>query len=104
MHLVLEWLLPLARTGRNLLDIGCASVYYSVAFGKAGGHATGIDISEASIALARRRAERESVDGSCQFRQGDKRSQSVREGEYDAVVMVEVLDHVREQREALEQA
>jgi 2-polyprenyl-3-methyl-5-hydroxy-6-metoxy-1,4-benzoquinol methylase len=104
MHLVLEWLSPLARTGGKLLDIGCASGYYSVAFAKAGGRATGIDISEASIALARRRAEQESVAGRCEFLRGDMRSLSIREGDYDAVVMIEVLEHVREQREAVEQA
>jgi SAM-dependent methyltransferase len=103
MHLVLEWLLPLARTGGTLLDIGCASGYYSVAFAKAGGRATGIDISEASIALARRRAERESLAGRCDFLQGDMRSLSIREGDYDAAVMTEVLEHVREQKEAVEQ-
>jgi 2-polyprenyl-3-methyl-5-hydroxy-6-metoxy-1,4-benzoquinol methylase len=103
MHLVLGWLLPLARTGGKLLDVGCASGYYSVAFAKAGGRATGIDISEASIALARRRAERESVAGTCEFLQGDMRSLSIREGDYDAAVMTEVLEHVREQSEVLEQ-
>jgi 2-polyprenyl-3-methyl-5-hydroxy-6-metoxy-1,4-benzoquinol methylase len=104
MHLTLEWLLPVARLGGELLDIGCASGYYSVAFAKAGGRATGIDISQASIALARRRAERESVGERCEFLQGDMRSLPIREGDYDAVAMIEVLEHVREQKEALEHA
>jgi 2-polyprenyl-3-methyl-5-hydroxy-6-metoxy-1,4-benzoquinol methylase len=102
LHLTLEWLLPVARSGGELLDIGCASGYYSVAFAKAGGRATGIDISQASIALARRRAERESVGERCEFLQGDMRSLPIREGDYDAVAMIEVLEHVREQKEALE--
>jgi 2-polyprenyl-3-methyl-5-hydroxy-6-metoxy-1,4-benzoquinol methylase len=104
MHLALEWLLPVARAGERLLDIGCASGYYSVAFAKAGGRATGIDISEASVALARRRAEDESVAEQCEFLQGDMRSLAISHGEYDAVAMIEVLEHVREQREAVEQA
>jgi ubiquinone/menaquinone biosynthesis C-methylase UbiE len=104
MHLALEWLLPIARGGGRLLDIGCASGYYSVAFAKAGGRATGIDISEASIALARRRAEDESVAERCEFFRGDMRCLPDNEGEYDAVSMIEVLEHVREQREAVKQA
>ncbi len=104
MHLALEWLLPAARSGGKLLDIGCASGYYSVAFAKAGGRATGIDISEASVALARRRAEQAGVADKCDFRSGDMRSLPIREGVYDAVAMIEVLEHVREQREAFEQA
>jgi 2-polyprenyl-3-methyl-5-hydroxy-6-metoxy-1,4-benzoquinol methylase len=104
MHLALEWLLPVAPSGGRLLDIGCASGYYSVAFAKAGGRATGIDISESSVALARRRAEDESVAEQCEFLQGDMRSLAIGEGEYDAVAMIEVLEHVREQREAVEQA
>jgi 2-polyprenyl-3-methyl-5-hydroxy-6-metoxy-1,4-benzoquinol methylase len=104
MHLVLEWLLPVARARGKLLDIGCASGYYSVGFAKAGGRATGIDISGASIALARRRAEREGVADRCEFLRGDMRSLAIPEGKYDAVGMIEVLEHVREQREAVDQA
>ena len=104
MQLLLEWLLPVARAGGKLLDIGCASGYYSVAFAKAGGFATGLDISEASIALARRRAELDRVTERCDFFQGDMRQLAIGEGRYDAVAMIEVLEHVREQREAVEQA
>ena len=104
MHLALELLLPVARAGGRLLDIGCASGYYSVAFAKEGGHATGIDISAASVALARRRAEQESVQSRCEFHQGDMRSLPLGEAGYDAVAMIEVLEHVREQKTAVEQA
>lgn len=104
MRLVLDLLLPVARRGGKLLDIGCASGYYSVAFAKAGGRSTGIDISEASIALARRRAERESVADRCEFLQGDLRTLPLGEGDYDAATMIEVLEHVREQSVAVEHA
>jgi SAM-dependent methyltransferase len=104
MHLALEWLLPVARAGGRFLDIGCASGYYSVAFAKAGGRATGIDISDASIRLARRRAEDEGVAERCEFLRGDMRSLEIEEGAYDVVSMIEVLEHVREQREAVGEA
>jgi SAM-dependent methyltransferase len=104
LHLVLEQLLPVARAGGKLLDIGCASGYYAVSFAKAGGYARGLDISAASIALAQRRAEREGVAEGCDFMQGDMRSLPIRESEYDAVGMIEVLEHIREQKEAVEQA
>src|SRR5262249_16999558 len=99
-----DWLLPVARAGGRLLDLGCASGYYSVAFAKAGGRATGIDISTSSIRLARLRAERDGVGERCEFRQGDLRALPVDDGEFDVVSMVEVLEHVREQREAVAEA
>lgn len=104
IQLVLEWLLPVARAGGSLLDIGCASGYYSVAFAQAGGQATGVDISEAGVALARRRAEHEGVAVRCEFLQGDMRTLAVSDGAYDVVLMIEVLEHVREQPQALAEA
>ena len=104
IHLVLDWLLPVARRGGRLLDIGCASGYYSVAFARAGGYATGVDISKASVRIAQRRAEAEGVADRCEFLHGDMRSLPIDDRLYDAVVMVEVLEHVREQEDAVAEA
>jgi SAM-dependent methyltransferase len=100
-HLVLECLLSVTGARGTMLDIGCASGYYSVAFARAGGRATGVDISPSSIALARRRAKREGVEARCEFATGDIRSLPFSDRAFDAVLMVEVLEHVREQRQAL---
>jgi ubiquinone/menaquinone biosynthesis C-methylase UbiE len=103
-HLVLDCLLGVTGGRGTLLDIGCASGYYSVAFAKAGGLVAGIDISDASIELARRRAKQEAVADRCDFRTGDMRRLPFAEGSFDAVLMVEVLEHVREQRQAVGEA
>jgi ubiquinone/menaquinone biosynthesis C-methylase UbiE len=103
-RLVLECLLEASRASGRLLDLGCASGYYSVEFAKAGGCVAGLDISDASVALARRRAERDGVADRCEFTTGDVRRLPFGDCEFDAVLMVEVLEHVREQRQAVSEA
>ena len=66
-QLVLDRLLEATGSSGTLLDIGCASGYYSVAFARAGGTVTGIDISGASVELARRRADADGVGERCDF-------------------------------------
>jgi SAM-dependent methyltransferase len=103
-ELVLDLLRPKAQAAARLLDIGCASGYYSVSYAQAGGSAVGIDISEASVRLAGVRAERAGVGDRCRFRQGDFRRLPVERDSFDVVIMIEVLEHVREQEEAVSQA
>jgi SAM-dependent methyltransferase/glycosyltransferase involved in cell wall biosynthesis len=103
-RLVLDCLLEVTGGSGTLLDLGCASGYYSVEFASVGGHATGVDISEASVALARRRAKRDGVADRCRFMTGDVRALAFGDRAYDAVLMVEVLEHVREQSQALDEA
>lgn len=100
-RLVLGLLAPVARRGGSMLDVGCASGYYSVAFASAGGVATGVDISQASVEIARRRSELAGVANRTEFLQGDMRDLRLRDSSFDAALMVEVIEHVREQREAL---
>jgi 2-polyprenyl-3-methyl-5-hydroxy-6-metoxy-1,4-benzoquinol methylase len=102
--LVRGLLKPIGRNGGRLLDVGCASGYYSVEFARCGGRATGVDISEASVTLTRRRAANAGVSSSTNFVVGDMRQLSLDENGFDAVLMSEVIEHVREQREALAKA
>lgn len=100
-HLLLGLLVPFAVKGRSLLDVGCASGYYSTRFAQRGGEATGIDVAESSLQLARERAERDGVTERCRFVRGDLRDLPVADGSCDVVLATEVLEHVREQRDAL---
>ena len=51
--------------GKSVLDAGCGHGYYSVLLAKEGAKVTGIDISERMIELARRNADKASID--CKF-------------------------------------
>jgi SAM-dependent methyltransferase len=100
-HLLLGILAPYAARGESLLDVGCASGYYATRFAQRGGIATGADIAESSLQLARERAERDGVARRCEFVLGDLRELPVADGSCDVVLATEVLEHVREQRDAL---
>lgn len=82
-----------ALDGRQVLDIGCGGGLLSEALAACGGRVTGIDMSEASLAVARvhARASGLSVD----YRQTMAESLAEeRPGRYDVVVCMELLEHV----------
>jgi 2-polyprenyl-3-methyl-5-hydroxy-6-metoxy-1,4-benzoquinol methylase len=100
-HLLLGLLAPHAKRGGALLDVGCASGYYATRYAQRGGSATGIDVAESSLSLARERVARAGVADRCEFAVGDVRDLPVDDGSFDVVLATEVLEHVREQRQAL---
>ena len=103
-YLFTSMLEPWGRKGANLLDIGCASGYYSVAHAVAGGTVTGVDISAASVELSKRRAADAGVAERCTFLPGDMRDLPLEDASFDLVLMSEVLEHIREPDQALQQA
>jgi SAM-dependent methyltransferase len=100
-HLLSGLLRRHARKGEHLVDIGCASGYYSVRYVAAGGTALGVDIAQSSVDLAAARARRAGVEERCRFVTGDVRDLPVESASCDVVLATEVLEHVREQRESL---
>jgi 2-polyprenyl-3-methyl-5-hydroxy-6-metoxy-1,4-benzoquinol methylase len=100
-HLLLGLLAPHAKRGGSLLDVGCASGYYAVRYAQRGGSATGIDVAESSLTLARERAKGAGVSDRCAFELGDVRDLPVEDCSVDVVLATEVLEHIREQRQAL---
>ncbi|NWF63228.1 MAG: bifunctional 2-polyprenyl-6-hydroxyphenol methylase/3-demethylubiquinol 3-O-methyltransferase UbiG [Chloroflexi bacterium] len=79
----------------RILDVGCGGGILSEALAKAGAQVVGLDLSEASIQVAKQHAQSQSL-------QIDYRYESVHDlaekqaGTFDAVVCMEMLEHVPE--------
>lgn len=77
----------------KILDVGCGGGILSEALAKAGARVTGLDLSEASIRVAKQHAQNEGL-------KIDYRFESVHDlaakqaGTFDAVVCMEMLEHV----------
>ena len=68
--LALELLAPLE--GKRVLDVGCGSGRYCIAFAQQGAaHVVGIDYAPAMLELARRHAAAAQVSEVCEFRQAE---------------------------------
>ncbi len=91
-ELVLERLKPLA--GKTLLDVGCGSGRYCLAYAQRGAaRVVGVDFSEAMIQLARQHAQRLNVADRCDFRVGSFQ-EAVADGPFDAATAMGFFDYV----------
>lgn len=81
----------------TVLDYGCAHGGYMTNLAKEVGRKwTGIDIDKHSIAMAQDFAEQLAVTAQCDFVVGDAmKDEKLVRGDYDMVLMQEVLEHVR---------
>ena len=79
----------------KILDVGCGGGILSEALAKAGARVTGLDLSEASVEVAKRPAQSQTL-------QIDYRYESVQDvadkeaGTFDAIACMEMLEHVPE--------
>lgn len=79
----------------KILDVGCGGGILSEALAKAGARVTGLDLSEASIEVAKKHAQSQNL-------QIDYRYESVQDiadkeaGTFDAITCMEMLEHVPE--------
>lgn len=78
--------------GKAVLDIGCAGGFMAEALDARGARVTGIDPAEKAIAAARRHAEEE--DREIRYDVGVGEDLPYDDGAFDAVVSVDVLEHV----------
>jgi ubiquinone/menaquinone biosynthesis C-methylase UbiE len=84
--------------GKRLLEIGCGLGTDLMEFARHGARVTGLDLTHASVALARRRFELESMAG--QFAVGDAENMPFSDNSFDVVYSFGVLHHTPDTRRA----
>ena len=82
---------------KTLIDLGCADGAVPLTAAREGIKSVGVNLYKPSVELANKRAKRHELDAT--FIHGDIFDQK---GEYDSVVLMEVLEHVPDPKEALE--
>jgi 2-polyprenyl-6-hydroxyphenyl methylase/3-demethylubiquinone-9 3-methyltransferase len=80
--------------GKRVLDLGCAGGFMAEALAERGADVTGIDPAEDAIAAARAHAEQ--VDHDIAYDIGVGEELPYADAAFDAVVCVDVLEHVRD--------
>jgi len=90
--LTLALLEPLA--GKTLLDVGCGSGRYCIAYAERGARrVVGVDFAAAMVELANEHARRAGVSDVCEFRAG-KFPEAVPDGTFDASSAMGFFDYV----------
>jgi arsenite methyltransferase len=90
-----------ARPGERILDVGCGPGYYVAELAEQvgeGGSVVGVDSSAPMLAVA---AERCAELANTEFAEGDATALPVEDGDFDAVVSVQVLEYVPDVEAAL---
>jgi glycosyltransferase involved in cell wall biosynthesis/2-polyprenyl-3-methyl-5-hydroxy-6-metoxy-1,4-benzoquinol methylase len=92
------------NTTPRVLDYGCAHGHYTMPLAKlfTNGEFTGFDVSARAVAAATKWAERDEV-WNTEFIQADQSTLETVKGEFDIIVAGEVLEHVIDPWELLEQ-
>lgn len=90
-----EFFASRVRRDERVLDLGCGNGALSISIAKAGARVTGMDLSEKSLARARLAAEQTALTHAPAFVKGDITTDRV-PGEFDTIVMSNVLEHVDE--------
>lgn len=87
--------------GARVLDVACGAGLVSLPMARAGYRVEGVDLAERALEVARRRVP----DGAdATFRLGDALSLDAEADTYDAVLLLDMLEHVEEPGRALAEA
>ena len=89
--------------GAKVLEVGCGLGTDAVNFARAGADYTGVDLSEASVALARRRFEVFGLSGTIQWCNGELLAESFAPHSFDLVYSFGVIHHTPRPREVFQQ-
>ena len=79
------WTALALRPGCRLLDAGCGTGQFALAFAERGCRVVGVDLSPAMIARARSHADERSVEQSVEWREGDLTHLADADATFDAV-------------------
>jgi ubiquinone/menaquinone biosynthesis C-methylase UbiE len=90
--------------GKRVLEIGCGLGTDAVNFARAGANYTGVDLSEKSLELARRRFEVFGLKGQFTACNAEELSRHLQAGHFDLVYSFGVIHHTPDQRAVVEQA
>jgi 2-polyprenyl-3-methyl-5-hydroxy-6-metoxy-1,4-benzoquinol methylase len=92
----IEVLLQQVKPGMTALELGCASGWLTLALAQAGANATGMDLSEKSLGVARAYYEsiRSTVKGTVQYAPVDMNNLQLPADAYDIIVVKGVLHHL----------
>jgi len=96
-----EWLVKeiTNKMPKEVLDIGCADGYLCLTLASKGVKCKGINLYKPSIEVAEKRAEKKHLPASFAWMDFHKEN-----GQYEAIVMFEVLEHLPEPQKAIEKA
>ena len=86
------WILANLSPNRKVIDIGCGAGMLSNVLAKAGHHVTGVDLSANSLNIAKERDATHTV----RYLNANAYSLPFQDGEFDAVCIMDVLEHVEE--------
>jgi tRNA (mo5U34)-methyltransferase len=87
--------LPQDLGGWTALDIGCNAGFYSFELARRGARVTGLELEERYLAQARWAAARFGLDREIEFRQGDVYGLAQTREQWDLVLFMGVLYHLR---------
>ena len=79
----------------KILDVGCGGGILSEALAKAGAQVTGLDLSDASLQVARQHSQQQGLHIEYRYERVEDLAQK-EAGTYDVVVCMEMLEHVPE--------
>jgi SAM-dependent methyltransferase len=91
-------------SGKRVLEIGCGIGTDAVNFARAGAHYTGIELSPASMALAKRRFAVFGLTGEFHVGNGEHLSELVRPASFDLVYSFGVVHHTPDPRRMVAEA
>jgi tRNA (mo5U34)-methyltransferase len=86
---------PADLTGYEVLDVGCNAGFYTFEFARRGASVTGLDIDRRYLAQAQWAAERYGLEDRVNFHEGSVYSLARSDKQYDIVLFLGVLYHLR---------
>lgn len=93
------------RPGMRVLDLGCGAGWLTLAMAQRGADATGLDISDESLSVAREYYEsiRHEVPGSVRYEVADLNHISLSADSYDVIAVCGALHHLTHVRHTIEE-